>query len=44
MLAVINIYPIKSFKERIKLVKELKGVITIEDNYIYSIENVKGAK
>jgi len=37
MLQIVEVYPYKGFKERIRLTKELKGAITIEHNYIVCV-------
>ena len=43
-MLIINIIPFKTFRERIRLVKDLKGTITIESNYIVAIHTIKGDK
>jgi len=43
-MIVVNIYPFKSFKERIRLIKDIKGTITIEHNYIVAIQTIRGSK
>ena len=43
-MIVVNIYPFKSFKERIRLIKDIKGTITIEHNYIVAERYIRGQK
>jgi len=43
-MIVVNIYPFKSFKERIRLIKDIEGTITIEHNYIVEERYIRGQK
>ena len=43
-MQVITVLPYKTFRERIKAVKDLRGTISIESTYIMATQNVKGDK
>ena len=40
-MLVVEVIPFTSFKEKIKLTKELKGKVEILDNCIMVIKNIK---
>ena len=43
-ILIINVYPYKTFRERIRLMKEVKGTISVENGYIVATETIRGQK